>query len=425
MNDRAFLCAAAFLRATAVGMISVLLGIHLAVVGLDAERIGLVVAAGLGGSAVAALVVTLAGDRMGRRNCLVVIALLGAAGAFAFCAQNGPPALAAAAFVGMINGMGRDRGPSLILESAMLPATVSERGRTGAFAWYALSQDAGHAVGALLAGLPGLLQESAGMSALGSSRAAIGVYGCILLLMGVPYLAMSREKTGTGPFSRNPGSSSNGSPGENGPVPVFSRGRLSPAARRVIGRLAALFALDGLGSGFLTTALLSYYFFERFGAGTGEIAALFFGARVLNALSHLAAARIAARIGLINTMVFTHIPSSLLLVTVAVAPSLPVAAVLFLLREGLVEMDVPTRQSYVMAVVAPGERTAASGATHLARLAVWAVGPALAGLATEHAGLWVPLVAGACIKIAYDLLLYAAFRGLPPPEERAGDASGR
>jgi MFS family permease len=404
VSDRAFLCAAAFLRATAVGMISVLLGIHLAVAGLDAERIGLVVAAGLGGSAVAALVVTLAGDRMGRRNCLVAIALLGAAGAFAFCAQSGAPALAAAAFVGMINGMGRDRGPSLILETAMLPATVSERGRTGAFAWYALSQDAGHALGALLAGLPGLLQGSAGMSPLGSSRAAIAVYGCILLLMGVPYLAMSRR------LETQPGA---------------PRGRLSPAAKRVIGRLAALFALDGLGSGFLTTALLSYYFFERFGAGSGEIAALFFGARVLNALSHLAAARIAARFGLINTMVFTHIPSSLLLVTVAVAPSFPVAAVLFLLREGLVEMDVPTRQSYVMAVVAPGERTAASGATHLARLVVWAVGPAMAGLVTERAGLWVPLVAGACIKIAYDVLLYAAFRGLPPPEERAGDASGR
>jgi MFS family permease len=404
VSDRALLCAAAFLRATAVGMISVLLGIHLAVAGLDAERIGLIVGAGLGGSALAALAVTVAGDRMGRRNCLVAIALLGAAGAFAFCALSGTPALAAAASVGMINGMGRDRGPSLILETAMLPATVSERGRTGAFAWYSLWQDAGHALGALLAGVPGLLQETAGLSALGSGRAAIGGYGCILLIMGLPYLAMSRGLE---------------------PQPGAPRGRLSPAARRVIGRLAALFALDGLGSGFLTTALLSYYFFERFGAGSGEIAAIFFGARVLNALSHLAAARLAARIGLINTMVFTHIPSSLLLMTVAVAPSFPVAAVLFLLREGLVEMDVPTRQSYVMAVVGPGERTAASGVTHLSRLAVWAVGPALAGLVTQRAGLWVPLVAGACIKIAYDVLLYAAFRGLPPPEERAGDASGR
>jgi MFS family permease len=149
------------------------------------------------------------------------------------------------------------------------------------------------------------------------------------------------------------------------------------------------------------------------------VAPLFFGARVANALSHLVAAWLAKRIGLVNTMVFTHIPSSLLLVTVAIAPSFPVAAVLLLLREGLVEMDVPTRQSYVMAIVEPGERTVASGVTHLVRLAGWAVSPVVAGISMQRLSLMTPLVIGAAVKISYDLLLYRSFRELRPPEERA------
>jgi predicted MFS family arabinose efflux permease len=168
----------------------------------------------------------------------------------------------------------------------------------------------------------------------------------------------------------------------------------------------------------LTTALLAVFFYEQFGVSEAAIGFLFFGARVLNAVSHLGAAWLAARIGLVNTMVFTHIPSSLLLMTVPFAPSFPVAAVLFLLREGLVEMDVPTRQSYVMAVVRPDERTFASGVTHLVRLVGWAAAPAFAGLLMRGLSVGAPLFVGAAMKIAYDVLLYAAFRKTRPPEER-------
>ena len=180
-----------------------------------------------------------------------------------------------------------------------------------------------------------------------------------------------------------------------------------------------VFALDGLGGGFLTTALVSYFFFERFGTSEATIAALFFCARLMNAASHLGAAWLARRIGLVNTMVWTHMPSSILLVTVAFAPSLPVAAVLFLLREGLVEMDVPTRQSYVLAVVRPEERTLASGITNLVRLAAWAVAPAFAGLLMTGGRLYLPLVIGAAMKITYDIFLWRAFRSIRPPEEPA------
>ncbi len=197
-----------------------------------------------------------------------------------------------------------------------------------------------------------------------------------------------------------------------------SRARPTPAGRSTVFRLSALFAVDSLAGGFLTTALLSYFFFERFGAEEAALGLLFFGARVLNALSHLAAARLAERFGLVNTMVFTHIPSSLLLVTVAFAPSFPVAAALFLLREGLVEMDVPTRTSYVLAVVAPEERTFASGVTNLVRVAGWAIAPVVAGLLMSAGDLYLPLVLGAAMKIGYDLLLWRSCHGLPPPEER-------
>ncbi|HEX9248255.1 MAG TPA: MFS transporter, partial [Gemmatimonadaceae bacterium] len=200
------------------------------------------------------------------------------------------------------------------------------------------------------------------------------------------------------------------------------RSPLSREGRRVVTRLSALFALDSLGGGFVSAALVSYFFFERFGAPVEIVAALFCAARVLNALSHLAAARLARRIGLVNTMVFTHIPSSLFLASAAIAPSFPVAAALFLVRESLAEMDVPTRQSYVMAVVRPEERIVASGVTNLVRLAGWAAAPAIGGALMEGFSLAVPLIVGAALKIAYDVALWLSFHRLAPPEEHpAGD----
>ena len=192
--------------------------------------------------------------------------------------------------------------------------------------------------------------------------------------------------------------------------------------RYVVTRLSALFALDSLGGGFVSATLVSYFFFERFGAPVETVVVLFFAARVLNALSHLAAARLARWIGLVNTMVFTHIPSSLFLASAAIVPSFPVAAALFLVRESLAEMDVPTRQSYVMAVVRPEERTVASGVTNLVRLAGWAAAPAIGGALMEGFSLAVPLIVGAALKTAYDVALWLSFHRLAPPEEHlAGD----
>ena len=307
--------------------------------------------------------------------------------------------IAAASFLGMLNGMGRDRGPSLIIDQVILPATAGDADRTRVFAVYNVVQDAGHALGGLGAGLPELLRRAAGVEPEASFRVALALYALLLGATAFLYMRLSPAVEAAGGPARAP---------------------LAPESRRRLTRIASLFAVDSLAGGFLTSALLAFFLYERFGVGEAAIGMLFFGARVANALSHLAAARLARRFGLVNTMVFTHIPGSLLLITVAFAPSFPVAAALFLLREGLVEMDVPTRQSYVMAIFPPPERTVASGVTHLVRISSWAVAPSLAGLMMQGLSLGLPLVVGSVMKVGYDVALWTAFRRLKPPEEREG-----
>jgi len=397
-RDRLILYSSAFIRALATGMIGVLLGIYLAQVGLSTARLGIVIGAGLAGGAVATLIGAVWGDRIGRRRYLVLLAILGIAGAAVVAAASQALVLGVASFLGMLNGMGRDRGPALAIEQALLPATAPDHERTRVVAWYNVLQDVGHALGSLCAGLPVVLRRFAHLSELDSLRAPFALYALLMLATLVLYLGLSSAIEGVRRARA---------------VPV------TPESRRIVARISALFALDSLGGGFLTTALISFFFFKRFGAGEGTIGVLFFGARIMNAASHLGAAWLAARIGLVNTMVFTHVPSSLLLLTVAFAPTFPIAAILFLLREGLVEMDVPTRTSYVMAMVKPEERLYASGVTSIVRLGAWAVAPSFAGLFMQGISLATPLFLGAGMKIAYDILLYRAFRHLKPPEERA------
>jgi hypothetical protein len=194
---------------------------------------------------------------------------------------------------------------------------------------------------------------------------------------------------------------------------------LSPESRPRIAKISGLFLLDAFGGGFIGSALFAYFFAERFGAGTATVAALFGAGRLLSAGSHLVAAWLARRIGLVNTMVYTHIPSSVLLFTIVASGDFTIAAILFLLREGLNEMDVPTRQSYVMAVVRPDERLAAAGVTSLVRSGGWAAAPAIAGWLMQAGGLGLPLIVAGTTKIAYDLLLWREFRRVVPPEEAA------
>jgi MFS family permease len=395
-RDRRSIYVATFARAAAIQMSAVLLALHLAARGFDARTIGTLGSVGLAGTAGWSLLATLAADRIGRRRMLLLFTLALVAGGVALVLGESLALLVPAFFLGAVNSMGRDRGAGLVVEQAVLPSTVGAEQRTGAFAVYNVLQDAGHAFGALLATLPELLARGADMSSASAMRATLWLYPAGVAVGALAYARLSPSVE---------------------PSAGRERARLSPQTRSVLWRISSLFAIDSLAGGLLTTTLLSYFFYERFGVDARGLGLLFFGARVLNAVSHVGAAWLAKRIGLVNTMVFTHIPSSLLLATVAFAPNFEVAAVLFLLREGLVEMDVPTRQSYVMAVVEPEVRTFASGVTNCVRLAAWAVGPAIAGSLMTGVNLYLPLLLGAALKITYDVLLYFAFRRLKPPEE--------
>jgi MFS family permease len=396
MSERRILYVTAFIRALTTSLVGVLVGVYLAKQGLTGAALGAVISAGLLGAATAAVAATFLGDRVGRRRFLLGVTALSSVGTIAFALSSSPLTLAVAAFFGMLNGMGKDRGAALILEQAALPSLAAESDRTRTIAWYTMLQDLGHGAGAALAALVPVLGTVADLPPAGAHRvllAGCAGLGAITLIL---YQALGMAL-------------------ERGALP--SRRPLTKRSRSILTRISALFAIDALGGGFLTAAMLSYFFFERFGVGEAAIGGLFAAARVMNAGSHLGAAWLAARIGLVNTMVFTHLPSSLLLMTVAVAPSFEVAAVLFLLREGLVEMDVPTRQSYVLAVVEPEERTFASGITNLVRLGAWAVAPAVAGAIAGSRSLHIPLITGAAMKVIYDLLLWRAFRAVRPPEE--------
>jgi len=402
VRDARLIFIAAFIRAASVSLVGVTLAIHLAGVGLSVTQIGVLIAVGLAGSSLATVVVGLRADRWGRRRTLVVVALSSAAGYAALALFDNVLPLIPLAFLGIVNGMGRDRGPASALEQAALPSTVPDERRTWTLAWYHLVIDSGHAAGALAAAIPAMAAQVFRVDRDDAHHVTFALCALALVVSIVPYLALTPaiEVVG-GPDRRAP----------DAPI--------APRSRRVITRLALLFGLDSIGGGFLGSALIAYWFFVQYGTSESAIALLFFAARVLNALSHLGAAWLAQRIGLLNTMVWTHLPSSLFLMAAPAAPDPLLAALLFLAREALVEMDVPTRQSYVMAVVKPSERTFASGVTNVTRNVAWAVGPSLAGVVMQHLTLAGPLLIGGTMKIAYDLLLYRAFRRIQPPEEAA------
>jgi hypothetical protein len=397
-GDRARLYAASFLRAAATGAVGVLAGIYLGRIGVAVDAAGVVIGAGITGATLATLLVTWGGAKLPRGRILVLLALASAGGLAAFaCAPASVPLLAAAAFAGMLNAVGRERGPALAIEQAILADAVVASGRTSAFAWYNLVQDGGHAVGGALAAAPALLRrlglagEVAALRIVLLACAGLGVAGA------VAYAGLS--------------------PAAAQPI-VPGRVRLAAESRRIVRRISALFAVDAFGGGLVSRALLSLFLYERFGLAEAQVASLFVAASVANTGSHLGAAWLARRIGLVRTMVFTHIPSSVLLAAVPLAPSFPAAAAFFLGREVLVEMDVPTRQSYVMAVVRPEERVAASAITQLVRLFAWIVAPVVAGRIMRDVAPATPIFAAAALKIGYDLLLWKAFRHVKPPEER-------
>ncbi len=385
----------AFLRSLGVGMVAVVLGIYLSRAGFSATRIGLVISAGLAGVAVSTLLTSMLAEHFGRRRTLILLCSLSAIGGLGLALTANFFALLLFAFTGLLNAAGHDRGAASSVEQVLVSESVSPTDRTEALARYNTVLSVGHALGALVAGLPFLLRSQFGMGLLASYRTLFGLYGVLCLLAAASYLFLSPQAA----FARKA---------------LHPKRRISKQSKEVVTSLALLFGMDSLGGGFLTTTILAYWFFRRFGTTEAALAPIFFTAQVLNSISYLVAARLARWIGLVNTMVFTHIPSSLLLMAVPLAPSLPWAIGFFLAREGLVQMDVPTRQSYLMAAVEPEDRVFASGITTLSRNISRTCSSSVSGYVIQNISLAAPLFLGSATKIVYDVLLYVALRRREP-----------
>jgi MFS family permease len=393
----ALLLSARGLRAFADGFVALLLPVYLTRLGFDALAIGMLTTATLLGSAVLTLAVGLTAHRLAPRPLLLAAALLMLATGFCFAFFGDFWPLVIIGFVGTLNPSAGDVSLFLPLEQALLAHGVADNKRTALFARYSLVGSLVGALGALAAGLPELASDALPVEATAALQAMFVLYG---LLGGVAFLLyrhLPREAASAGPAKQPLGKS-----------------------RGIVITLAALFSLDSFGGGFFVQSLLALWLFDRFGLSLAMAASFFFWSGVLTAFSYLVAVRIAGRIGLVNTMVFTHIPSSLCIIAVPFVPQLGVVLALLLLRAALSQMDVPTRSSYVMAVVTPEERAAAASLTAVPRSLASAASPVLAGwLMTVSAFAW-PFLIGGGLKIVYDLLLLAMFRSVKPREESAG-----
>lgn len=394
------------LRMFAYGFLAVVLVLYLDALGLDALAIGAVLTLTLIGDTLISLWLTTSADRIGRRRVLLASCLLMAGAGVVFALTSWPPLLIVAATIGVISPTGNEVGPFLAVEQAALAESTHGARRTSTFAWYNLVGYVATASGALSAGLASQALLDGGAAPVDAYRVIVVGYAAIGLLMG---LVSSR----LGPAIEPP--PVDGRP-DDGIRRRFGLGR----SRGVVLRLSALFSIDAFAGGFIPLSLMAYWFHLRFGVEPGVLGVVFFVTNLLSAVSALSAARIAARIGLINTMVFTHLPSNVLLILIPLMPTLELAVAVLIARFSLSQMDVPTRQSYVMAVVDPDERSAAAGVTGIARTTGAAISPSFSAVLLSSASLAaLPFFLAGGLKVVYDLLLYREFRSVRPPDETA------
>jgi MFS family permease len=395
-----------FVRLFAYGSLSVILVFYLIALGLTEAQAGLVLTLTLVGDVMVSLYLTTRADRIGRRRMLIVGSVLMAAAGLAFACTSNLLFLVIAGTIGVISPSGHEVGPFLSIEQAALSHIVPAAARTQIFAWYTLAGSLATALGALSGGgLTQAMQHTA-MTQVQSYRAVVFLYAALGVALAFLFLRLS--------------TSVEVSPASNGPVLSSSVANIFGIARSrsVVLKLSGLFALDSFAGGFVVQSFAAYWFYLRFDVQPATLGAIFFWANVFAGISALLASRLAARIGLIRTMVVTHLPSNVLLILVPLMPNLSLAVVVLLLRFSISQMDVPTRQSYTMAVVPAEERSAAGGFTGVARTTGAAISPLLAGFLFARPSLIsLPFFIAGALKVFYDLLLYFAFRKLRPPEE--------
>jgi len=397
--DARLLFTTRILRMFAYGFLSVVLVLYLSEVGLSTKQIGALLTLTLLGDTAISLWMTTSADRTGRRKMLIAGAVLMILAGVAFALTRNFALLLLAGIVGVISPSGNEVGPFLSIEQAALSQTVSDEKRTCVFAWYNLVGSFATALGALAGG--GLAQwlPSFGFTSLTGYRAIVIAYGAMGLLLAILFLSLSPSVEVEAPVDPEKA------------VPKRLLGLHQ--SQSVIFKLSALFALDSFAGGFVMQSLLAYWFHLKFGVAPGLLGGIFFGANILAGVSALSASQFASRIGLVNTMVLTHIPSNVLLILVPLMPNATLAIIVLLLRFAISQMDVPTRQSYTMAVVHPDERSAAAGVTGVARTIGAGLSPVLAGTLLASASLLsVPLLLAGTLKIVYDLMLYRSFKSI-------------
>ena len=401
-RDGKIIILARSVRTFAQGSIAVLFAVYLDLLGFSLTQIGVFFSFGVAGAALFAFLVSLIAEKVGRRRLMVGLTLMTAAAAVVLVVTDDVVVLTAFAFLGYLSGVGGGGGaqPTQPLEQASLADASAADRRTDLFAVYGIASTGAGAVGALAAGLPDVFQSQFGATEIGAFKAMFVAFVALLLIVALLYSLLSSGVEARAEARQwvNP---------------------LTLPSRRIIFTLTALFSLDHFAGSLMMQSLVAYWFSTRFGLELGELALVFFFSQILAAVSLWLAARIAARIGLINTMVFTHIPSNLFLLAAAFAPTAAMAVVFWQLRSFLGQMDVPTRTSYIMSVVGPEERVAMAGIHIVGRSVSGIGGPTVATALWQAVSASAPLVGCGVLKIAYDIALFFMFRNVKPPEEAA------
>ncbi|HXX05498.1 MAG TPA: MFS transporter [Candidatus Bathyarchaeia archaeon] len=400
-RDGKLILSARIVRTFSYGFLSVILAIYLQLVGFNEILIGFVLTATLVNSVIFNIVSSVYADKIGRRKFLILYAILMIISSIIFFMTTNYVALIIAALIGTINVTGSEVGAFLSLEQAILPQTVSDvKKRTSIFAIYNTAGTFAMAGGVLLSGLPHVFSQQFGFNQISSIKILFLAYAVCAIGALAIYLMLSSK------------------------IEIHSKNHvdnslrdLSPKSRGIITKMSSLFAIDSFAGGFVIQSIVSFWFYTKFGADLTTLSYIFTIAGVLTALSYMFATKIASKIGLVSTMVYTHIPSNILLILVPFAPTFPLAIGLYLARMSLSQMDVPTRQSYLMAVVKENERVAAAGITNTSRNIAQAISPSVTGVILSSVALSFPFVIGGVLKIAYDIGIFLSFRKIKPPEE--------
>jgi MFS family permease len=404
--DARLLFVTRFTRLFAYGALSVVLVFYLTGIGLSESRIGMLLTLILLGDTVVSLILTTQADRIGRRKMLVIGSFLMAGAGLAFAFTSNFLFLVIAGTIGVVSPSGNEVGPFLSIEQAALAHVISASTRTTAFAWYTLTGSFATAIGSLCGGMLPSLVNSTGTTQIKGYRAVVIAYAALGMVLTLVFARLSvATEVGTSEDHLS------------GPAAKKTLLGIGPS-REIVLKLSGLFALDSFGGGFVVQSFSAYWFYLRFGVKPAALGAIFFGANLFAGISALLASRLASRFGLVRTMVFTHLPSNILLILLPLMPTLRLAIVVLLLRFSISQMDVPTRQSYTMAVVHPGERSAAAGITGVARTIGASIPPIFVGLMFANPRMInVPFLIAGTLKSAYDLLLYRQFVAIQPPEE--------